>query len=345
MYLRVIADISGIQIDTSNTKSTEVYSIELLNGTARIIPNKSEGQNPQFSVEYDEKITPPINIKLLLNAFCDGKRPDIGKKATLLEHLKMRGGEDCGLEHFPDELSIYLKRIETNATQRVKSFVSVLRWRFNLDSKAKPISSLNAYCSHSLKGPWIYISDLENRIMYGEDKRVSIENVISPDFLEFFASSESEPIGHELYREARDILSVSKRGALVLGVASVEVRLKELIGEAFPSVNWLITEVQSPPIVKIFKHYIPELFEEYKDSIDKFRETKHMKQINKAIELRNNISHRGADADTGWIVVDFIDSAEQFVWFCDFLAGYLWAEDNFDQITKKCFINSPTERL
>lgn len=341
MYLRVSAKILGIQIDTSNTTSEKVYSIELLNGTARLIPDKSEGANLQFSVEYDEKLTPPINIKLLLNAFCDGKRPDIGKKATLLEHLKIRDGEDCELDSFPEELANYLKQVKANATQRVKSFVSVLRWRFNLDSKAKPISSLNAYCSRSLDGPWIYISDLEYRINFGVDKRVSIENVISPDFLEFFGSSDSEPIGHELYREARDILSVSKRGALVLGVASVEVRLKELIGESFPNVNWLITEVQSPPLVKIFKHYIPELFEEHKISIDSFRKTKHMTQITKAIELRNNISHRGADADKGWIVVDFIDSAEQFVWFCDFLAGYHWAENHFDQITKKCFISTP----
>lgn len=72
-------------------------------------------------------------------------------------------------------------------------------------------------------------------------------------------STESEPLGHELWREAWNLRGLSPRSALLVGYASMETGLKELIASLVPAAAWLVGEVPAPPVCKMLKEYLPLL--------------------------------------------------------------------------------------
>jgi len=68
-----------------------------------------------------------------------------------------------------------------------------------------------------------------------------------------------EPLGRQLFREAWGQLSTHPRSALVIGVTAAEVGLKSLIATLVPGTDWLMQEIQTPPMGKILRKFLPTL--------------------------------------------------------------------------------------
>src|SRR5205085_9911444 len=67
------------------------------------------------------------------------------------------------------------------------------------------------------------------------------------------------PLGHVLFREAWRLREGNLRSALVMGVAAAETAVKAFIINAAPATSWLIETLQSPPLEKLIRDYLPTL--------------------------------------------------------------------------------------
>ena len=69
----------------------------------------------------------------------------------------------------------------------------------------------------------------------------------------------SQPLGHELLREAFTTRSKNPRSSLLVTMTALEVGVKEYIADLVPSAEWLAFHVPTPPVVKILAEYLPTL--------------------------------------------------------------------------------------
>jgi hypothetical protein len=344
MYLKTQVEVKDIKLSGTSEQAMDKLSVTFPFGEVffelfDLEKNHNDGSRGSFRLICITKVDVPENILPLVEAYCCGKKlkPNYKTRAISVEDLSINDGPDQPLSRYPQKLEDFFVEETEKTSSRLQSFVSTLRWRFNIDTSVNPCSLINSFCSKNKNTNWRLINNSNYRVEFAKHNIVPINHAFSEDTLELSLAEDGEPTGHELLREAKEISNVSERASLIMGIASVEVRLKDLISARSPSSEWLIKSIPSPPIAKIISNYLPELFDDYKDEILAFKKTQHFKVINKQIENRNSTSHTGTKAPQGRIIYQLLDSVEQFLWFCDFLSGFKWAKEYFDEELLNCF--------
>lgn len=272
----------------------------------------------------------------LMRLYCEGYKPKTDTKSRIqsMSDLSIHAGPDLPLSMYPKKLESFLSVEIDSATEIINSVISTLRWRFRLESSVYPSSQINTYCSRDKSSGWRLIFQPEKEPYFNKKQPLKVDNTLLVETLELSVVDGGGLTGHELLREAKLICNASSRASLIMGVAAIEVRLKDLVSFLSPSSEWLIKELPSPPVVSIIKHYLAELLEiegqGSKNDIEAFRQTEHFKRIDTAITHRNKASHKGHNGLNGDEIYDTLNSFEQFLWFCDYLSGFEWASHYFD---------------
>jgi hypothetical protein len=139
-------------------------------------------------------------------------------------------------------------------------------------------------------------------------------------------SGEAEPLGHELYREARG-QGERNRSALVLGIAAAEVGFKQYVAAAAPDTAWLMANLQTPPLIAMFHHYWPLLRPPGETGAPAPPLPRDLvKTLDRGVQLRNKVVHAGrlpAEAE----VREVLAAVGDFLWLLDYHRGFAWAAD------------------
>jgi hypothetical protein len=159
--------------------------------------------------------------------------------------------------------------------------------------------------------------------------------------LEKLVSSQiDEPIGHELYNEAYELKWSNPRSSLVIGIAALETGIKECASHLVPNAEWLINNVQSPPLPKMLSHLLPQLPVVNRIAGKVLPAPKSMiKRVAEAVETRNRIAHgRGGviDPEELW---DFLRTARDLLYLLDYYRGHEWAWENIGHQTRNELLN------
>lgn len=210
--------------------------------------------------------------------------------------------------------------------ERLKATVQVLRWRYGLSQQFTQLLSKGRAWSTD-GSHWRGASRIR-----GFDLLVGVpysikgpSDAVVRDVQKLVQDGIGEPLGRELYREACKLKQSSTRSALVLGVAAIEVGIKELISELVPNSSWLVDNLPSPPIEKLYGKYLPTLpLKAVPLGKSRALPPPLMKHVKRAVEARNLIVHTGQESD-GTFVHDFLLSASDILWILDVFRGFTWA--------------------
>lgn len=145
-------------------------------------------------------------------------------------------------------------------------------------------------------------------------------------------ASFTQPLCHELWREAWNLQYSRPRSSLVLGVAAAEVGLKQLVAALVPHAESLVEHVPSPPLDVMIRKIMPDL--PIRSGIDPSRlcPTSLRKQLVAAVEARNMVVHRGATPTVNlWTA---LHSVREFLYLLDLHAGHDWAESHLSEGTR-----------
>jgi hypothetical protein len=217
-----------------------------------------------------------------------------------------------------------------------RSTVRIFNWRYGLYGPIDPFGRADAWLSED-GSRWISYSLLRSihlRIDYTY-KMVDSKEVQADDVVRFVEAGIEEPLGRQLLREAWSQVDTNPRSALVIGVAAAEIGLKGVIAALVPGTEWLMKEMPSPPVVKILKRFFPTLRVKAKrsDGGSIMPPSKIIKQMNKAVELRNDIIHAGDPAPNHEEVQLMMMAITDFLWMCDIYLGEHWASRHISHAT------------
>jgi hypothetical protein len=153
------------------------------------------------------------------------------------------------------------------------------------------------------------------------------------------AADLSEPLGHELLREAWQHRDTAPRSALVIGMAAAEVAFKSYAGALAPKAKWLIDELQAPPLDKMLKDFLPLLDLKLRINGKALIPTKLRRTLKRGVELRNMTAHSSAQEKVKWREVrEVLAGVRDLLYLLDvYCGGQRWAVDMISHDSREFF--------
>jgi hypothetical protein len=136
----------------------------------------------------------------------------------------------------------------------------------------------------------------------------------------------SEPLAHALFREGWSQRRENPSSALLIGLAALEIGIKEYIAACVPDAAWLAENAPTPPVVNMLTAYLPTLPPVAGGHAFPSLDDELIKVLKVGVTLRNALAHRGEQ-----ILSDRLDktlrAVRNVLWTLDAARGYEWAAE------------------
>ena len=151
----------------------------------------------------------------------------------------------------------------------------------------------------------------------------NITNEIKTSVQALMEEGAEQSASQELLREAWQLRNTNPRSALLLGMAAIEVGLKECISELIPDAEWLAFHAPSPSLTTMLKHFVPLLPVRAGTAAAPIKSI--MNVLNDAVMERNGLAHQGAFDLSRQEVAEVLDVARELLLQFDLYRGHAWA--------------------
>lgn len=229
----------------------------------------------------------------------------------------------------PKDIVKMIEDVETKLIHSADRFINILRWRQNIDIDGRPDWSLfwktgdgQTYPLAPLRGgPLVGVaSRFRIGIRTNEEDCIALKDLCSKE-------EQNEPLGYLLLREAYSLAAESTRGSILTLTSALETAVKIHISKVAPDTAWLLASIQSPPIFKIMRDYIPAIHRSRGHGIEFWEKLQpQIKKVDKLVEVRNKIAHTGKIPDGAAPVKDYLTLVSDFLRIIDVLDGHEWAK-------------------
>ena len=211
-----------------------------------------------------------------------------------------------------------------------RSTITVFNWIHGLDAPPDPLGWAQGH-------GWaqaLYSEDGEHWLQYSLARTVRflVEEVTHSIFAKDALIDEvvrkveagaEEPLARQVFREAWSQLAGNPRSALVIGVSAAEMAVKSLIGALIPDAKWVVDELQTLPVGKMLRKFLPTLpvKARWADGRPITLPNSLIKMVEKAFELRNRVAHVGASPPSRQELAKMLRAIDNLLWFLRCIFG------------------------
>ena len=151
----------------------------------------------------------------------------------------------------------------------------------------------------------------------------------------------SEPLRHELLREATEQLARNPRSALVMGIAALEVGTKEFIEGRLPDAGWLVQEIPTPPVVRMIEEFLLILAKS--GGLRVLPPPGRMLQrLRSGVKARNRVTHTKGEPLAYPKLDERLADFRDVLYLLDYVGGRAWAIDHVRGETRAAMGLVPT---
>lgn len=175
--------------------------------------------------------------------------------------------------------------------------------------------------------------------------RISIRRVYGNSMSTMVSETEAvlnenrqSPLAYGMISEAYSLCGDAPRSALVIGIAALEIAVKDFISTRVPKARWLATKAPTPPVDRMLRDYLPTLSKDYPCPPKRV-----YKLLKEGIELRNEIAHDSDDTgsrspvDTN-TVYEVLDAVRDTFWILEMCKGVSRVWQGITENTKQEYI-------
>jgi hypothetical protein len=295
MYFKVLLTVNDIKANSDSTIEFEVSKPYPIKIEIKNPPKEFLEKNSDKSVSFCDiyaiiepnasllEIFRKIDLENKSNSNDSNNPQEVSNKPY---HVQLK--QDLVPKDYVD----YLNQIENNLKNTARQLIGLLRWTNNYIGHHDPIGSRGAYWSFDN----IHWYNFPMRFQFFRTRNGYTLHLNENDLkriTELLDSDISEPIYHELFREAWSQRVENPRSAIAIGVAAAEVGVKVLISKIIPDAKWLVEHVITPPICDILSKYLPNL-----QSLNQIKSKcvipkSLIKTTRELVEKRNKLVHVG----------------------------------------------------
>lgn len=243
------------------------------------------------------------------------------------EEGNLMGGEIVHADHLSADLRRWLENVQAGLHGAIRAVFDATAWRMALDGPRDPVSFGRAYWSLDGK-QWEHFPTGQTSVVVSSVGQYQLHAARRSDIQALLDSGRTEPLAHALWREANAQSGSHPRSAVLIGVAALEVGLKQFAASRVPDADWLLREAPSPPVVKMLAKFLPDL-PPIEEGGGQFRRPSKaiLTIVEEGIELRNQIAHKGVEQDpSNATVTKILSTVRDLLWRFDLADGIDWAE-------------------
>jgi hypothetical protein len=260
---------------------------------------------PQISLPYDGNGTGTATV-------------DANGKIT------MSHGNVLGI--FPQPFKDIHNQVSSELKQASDNLIRAIRWRQSCDGQHEPLAASGFTWSRD--GEKWNSMPMVGGMTVRTHKLMHLHGNALTEIQQLLDRNLSEPLSHEMLREAAEIANRAPRSALLLAIAALETGVKSYISFIVPHSEIVLSSVQSPPIEKLINEVIPKLHKALNIQADFFPLEKYEADMVKImISIRNRIVHGAEDAKRWIDIASFIGLIRRILYQFDALRGELWADE------------------
>jgi hypothetical protein len=319
MFFRLMFDIAFLAMHRDEPVE---FTVQRANATIRFEKAKSQNfpEDGWKCIAFCER-TPNQALKATFVALQDGSI----KPAKDWMAFGLRGLELLG----PPTYRAFVDETQAVLAELASQCASVIQWRLGLRGSHQPLQG-GRRLSWSFDGSeWNAIMGVGGAEAQDSFSLTSMGERPQNAVLELLEADESEPLGHELLREAEGLCRTGgQRSAFVVAFMAAEVGVKNCIAELAPETEWLLTNIPSPPMMKLLQEQLP-LVKAKNDFDGKvLPPPKEMcETLKKAVNMRNDIVHKGRHEKVGERLWEVIETVRDLLYLLDYYRGHKWALD------------------
>jgi hypothetical protein len=274
-------------------------------------------------VEPNSKVRSDFE-KLAEDRLPRGAKPpkDLSIKPYIDPDGRIEPGHVAPLHLTPTGFQDFCNGLSGELSSAARDAVGVLRWRSRSLGPPRPFSSRGMQWSFDGE-LWHGLPRTTSAELMSDD-RLELTESGAQDLQRLLDERRTEPTGHDLFREASSQRSSNHRGSLLLGVAALEVGVKEYIVACEPNSEAEVMGQESPPVVDMLEERLPALdppggaprlqrFD--KDTIEALRV---------GVQIRNSLAHRGAEVPSHRLR-PFLRAVRNVLWTLDAQLDEDWA--------------------
>ena len=236
------------------------------------------------------------------------------------------------LSEFPEHFVSYINQIHSDLINSAKDIIGLIRWVKGISGKQNPFSQGELFWSkdnlfwHQIPIGFGSFFEIQPGIQLNKSEKESIYKL--------YDSGIREPVNHELFREAWAQRFSNPRSSIIMGVTAVEVGVKMSISKLVPDAEWLISQLQSPPIYNILRDYWPMLPVKNKINNQSSFPDSRLEPFRIGVNIRNTIVHKGDDAPEIHRVIQILEAIKDILLLLDYYCGFGFTYDfiNDDRI-------------
>jgi hypothetical protein len=241
------------------------------------------------------------------------------------------------LSSLPSDVQAFINLTDRALVDASTRSVNLLRWRFGIRGPHEPLHRRRFLWSADAE-TWRFVP-CDSNLRIWMPSEADFSHSSAQEIQSLIAAGSSEPLGHSLWREAWEQRESNPRRALVIGMAAAEVGFKQFVADVVPKAAWLIEELQSPPLEKLMRAYLPMLLKDKTDlPVRQLPAGQVINPIKDAGSARNTVVHKSPTAMEGhqktarWLKPEGLESAllavSDLLWFLDYYRGHSWALDH-----------------
>lgn len=227
----------------------------------------------------------------------------------------------------PKDAKPWFKQTYSEMSGQIAGFIKQARWLQNASGGHRPFSMVGI--KWSVDGELWSNFPFELDVRFAGSRSVVVSGQSHESLINFISSGFTEPVAHDLMREANDLASRTPRSALLIAFSALETGIKTQLVHLMPVAKTLIKNVPSPPIVTLLDEVIPEALKRNGIIVKHLPLTKPAKDyLKKWVSQRNHVTHGVKQSVDPEGVKNFIQFATDILYIFDYCNGHDWALDH-----------------
>jgi hypothetical protein len=232
--------------------------------------------------------------------------------------------ENLDKSRLPDQSKSFAEEVFRELTDYSTQTIEFLRWRGDIRGPRNPFRSAEMKWSYDSK-TWKPIPP-KIEVTIHTSPLFCVTHPILEEILNLVKKRTLEPLGYKLFLEAWQQKDKNPRSSIVIGIAAAEVGFKQFVTTLVPEVQWILENLQTPPLVMMLKKYLPEITTEHPIQRKLFPPPPAiMKTLEKGIKLRNKITHTTTRPPKPKKLKEILLAVHDLLRILDYYLGFDWA--------------------
>jgi len=233
-----------------------------------------------------------------------------------------RGLELLGPPYFRQ----FVDKVHSALNVSAMNAVSLMQWRLCRDGPPNPLTEGGRLWWSLDNEDWRAIPGVGGSDGGQAVGFAPIKQHVRDEICSLLLEGTTEPLGHELLREAKQLGARSSRGAFVVAIMAAEVGVKQHISKMLPETEWLLANIQSPPLFKLLEEQLPRTPGRLNFGGKVVAPPPSLRQrLRNAVNIRNDIVHKGFHGSVQSKLHDLVEDVRDLLYLLDYYQGNEWA--------------------